>query len=150
VKSGEFLGIATGVLRSGTTTEAPSTVRESERGNNATPHPAATIAATACARGDSSRTRGANPAARHASRTKVADAGADSPETATGGPIALVEPGDRGEIDISARTLTLLVDEAVLARRREGWRRPPARYAAMVGGAEDGAVLRVWGGPEGR
>ncbi|MES2709579.1 MAG: dihydroxy-acid dehydratase [Verrucomicrobiota bacterium] len=73
------------------------------------------------------------------------------PEAAAGGPIALVEPGDLISIDIPARKITLLVDDEALAQRRENWKRPApkitggylARYAAMVCGAEEGAVLRV-------
>jgi dihydroxy-acid dehydratase len=41
-----------------------------------------------------------------------------SPEAGEGGLIALVQDGDRIEIDIPARSLTLAVDEAVLAARR--------------------------------
>jgi dihydroxy-acid dehydratase len=42
-----------------------------------------------------------------------------SPEAAEGGLIGLVEEGDRIDIDIPARSISLRVDEAVLARRRE-------------------------------
>jgi len=38
-----------------------------------------------------------------------------SPEAAEGGPIALVEDGDRIELDIPGRRLELLVDEQTLA-----------------------------------
>jgi dihydroxy-acid dehydratase len=41
-----------------------------------------------------------------------------SPEAAEGGPIALVEEGDRIRIDIPARSIDVLVDEATLAKRR--------------------------------
>ena len=41
-----------------------------------------------------------------------------SPEAAEGGAIALVEEGDRIEIDIPARTINALVDDATLAKRR--------------------------------
>ena len=41
-----------------------------------------------------------------------------SPEAAEGGAIGLIEDGDRIEIDIPARTINALVDEATLARRR--------------------------------
>lgn len=51
-----------------------------------------------------------------------------SPEAAEGGPIALVEDGDRITIDIPARTVTLHVDEATLAARRAAWHRPPQKY----------------------
>src|SRR6202000_2640147 len=42
-----------------------------------------------------------------------------SPEAAEGGLIALVEDGDRIEIDIPARSISLVVDDATLAKRRE-------------------------------
>ena len=73
-----------------------------------------------------------------------------SPEAAAGGPLALVRDGDQIKIDIPGRRLELLVDEAELARRRGAWRPPApkftrgalARYAALVGSAAMGAVLR--------
>jgi dihydroxy-acid dehydratase len=52
-----------------------------------------------------------------------------SPESAVGGPLALVRDGDMIELDVEARTLHLLVDEAELARRRAAWV-PPAPKAA--------------------
>lgn len=71
-----------------------------------------------------------------------------SPEAAEGGPIALVEDGDRIRLDIPARKLELLVDEATLAARRAKWQAPPpkiktgwlARYAKVVTSAHTGAV----------
>ena len=42
-----------------------------------------------------------------------------SPEAAEGGLIALVEDGDRIEIDIPSRTIKLEVSDAVLAERRK-------------------------------
>lgn len=44
-----------------------------------------------------------------------------SPEAAKGGPLALVQDGDLIELDIDKRSLTLHVDEAVLAERRAKW-----------------------------
>ncbi len=41
-----------------------------------------------------------------------------SPESAVGGPLALVQSGDRIRLDVPARTLSLLVDEEELASRR--------------------------------
>jgi dihydroxy-acid dehydratase len=72
-----------------------------------------------------------------------------APEAAHGGPIALVETGDRVRVDIPNRTLDILVDESVLAERRTGWepiaprytRGALAKYAKLVGSAESGAVL---------
>src|SRR5947199_4599719 len=53
-----------------------------------------------------------------------------SPEAGEGGPIGLIEEGDRIRIDIPARRIDVVVDEATLARRRQvmeargpdGWR----------------------------
>jgi len=70
------------------------------------------------------------------------------PEAAEGGPIALVENGDRIRIDAEAGTIDLLVDEAVLAERRAAWK-PRVndyqsgalwRYSRNVGPAYKGAV----------
>jgi dihydroxy-acid dehydratase len=47
-----------------------------------------------------------------------------SPEAAEGGPLGLVRDGDMIELDVAAGTLTLEVDAAELARRREGWQPP--------------------------
>jgi L-arabonate dehydrase len=52
-----------------------------------------------------------------------------APESAVGGPLALVRSGDRIKLDTDARRLDLLVDDAELARRRAGWS-PPARKDA--------------------
>ncbi len=48
-----------------------------------------------------------------------------TPEAAVGGPLALVQNGDRIRLSVSRRRLDLLVDEAELARRRAAYR-PPA------------------------
>jgi dihydroxy-acid dehydratase len=71
-----------------------------------------------------------------------------APEAPHGGPIALVQDGDRIRLDVEARTLDLLVDEAELATRRAGWKpREPryttgvlGKYAKLVGSAAQGAV----------
>jgi dihydroxy-acid dehydratase len=71
-----------------------------------------------------------------------------SPEAAEGGPIALIQDGDRISLDIPARRLELLVDEATLEARRNAWVAPPpkiakgwlARYARVVTSAHTGAV----------
>ncbi len=71
-----------------------------------------------------------------------------APEAFDGGPIALVADGDLIAVDIPRRRLDLLVDEAELDRRRAGWKRPApnytsgalAKYAALVSGADRGAV----------
>jgi dihydroxy-acid dehydratase len=49
-----------------------------------------------------------------------------APESAVGGPLALVQDGDEIELDVARRTLTLRVPEDELARRRAAWKpRPP-------------------------
>ena len=71
-----------------------------------------------------------------------------SPEAAEGGPIALIEDGDRIRLDIPNRKLDLLVDDGVLAARRAAWTVPEpkiktgwlARYAKVVTSAYTGAV----------
>ena len=71
-----------------------------------------------------------------------------APEATDGGPIAFVRDGDTILIDVRALRLELLVDEAELARRREGWAPLPPRYtrgvlakfAKLVQGADTGAI----------
>ncbi len=71
-----------------------------------------------------------------------------APEAALGGPIALVEETDEISIDVTARRLDLLVDEAELAARRARWSPPApryaggvmAKYAALVSSASEGAT----------
>jgi dihydroxy-acid dehydratase len=71
-----------------------------------------------------------------------------APEAVDGGPIGLVRDGDRIRIDIEARTLDLLVDEAELEARRATFAPLPPRYtrgvlhkyAQLVGSASRGAV----------
>jgi len=83
-----------------------------------------------------------------------------SPEAAEGGLIGLVEEGDRIQIDIPARSISLLVDDTILAQRRqamlgrkaEAWK-PVKRtrkvsmalkaYAALTTSAARGAVRVV-------
>lgn len=74
-----------------------------------------------------------------------------SPEAADGGLLALVENGDMISIDIPARQLNLLVDDAEIERRRQNWSGAPdrhiggwlRRYAHMVSSACEGAVLKI-------
>jgi dihydroxy-acid dehydratase len=56
-----------------------------------------------------------------------------SPESYVGGPLALVEDGDPIQLDVANRKLNLLVSEDELARRRERWTQPPARYGRGYG-----------------
>ena len=51
-----------------------------------------------------------------------------SPESAVGGPLALVRTGDLIRIDIGERRLELLVPDEELAARRRDWTPPPQPY----------------------
>jgi dihydroxy-acid dehydratase len=51
-----------------------------------------------------------------------------TPESFVGGPLALVRDGDRIELDVPARRLQLLVDDAELERRRAAWKPPKAHF----------------------
>ena len=72
-----------------------------------------------------------------------------SPEAMEGGTIAIVEDGDEILIDLNKRKLELLVDEKVLAERKQKWTPPTpkinhgylARYAKLVSSAAKGAVF---------
>ena len=74
-----------------------------------------------------------------------------APEAVDGGPIALVADGDRIVVDVAARTIDLMVDEAELDRRRAQVKHPEPRYttgvlakfARLVTGAERGAVTEA-------
>jgi dihydroxy-acid dehydratase len=71
-----------------------------------------------------------------------------APESEVGGPIGLVEEGDTIRVDVPARSLDVLVDEAALEERRRRWKPREARYptgalakyAQLVGSASNGAV----------
>ena len=56
-----------------------------------------------------------------------------APESHVGGPLALVRTGDPISLDVAARTLTLDVDDAELARRRAAWHRPRPRFERGYG-----------------
>ncbi|MBU2591251.1 MAG: dihydroxy-acid dehydratase [Nitrospinae bacterium] len=72
-----------------------------------------------------------------------------SPEAMVGGPIALIENGDKIHIDIHNRKITLQVDDDTLNKRRQGWSAPEpkikkgylARYAKVVTSANTGAIV---------
>ncbi|XBG73744.1 dihydroxy-acid dehydratase [Enterococcus cecorum] len=88
---------------------------------------------------------------RFSGATRGIAVGHISPEAVAGGPLALVEDGDEITIDLTNRTLNLLVSEEELAKRREnlpkfefkvkkGWL---ARYTALVTSANTGGIMRV-------
>ncbi|MDR0469385.1 MAG: dihydroxy-acid dehydratase, partial [Peptococcaceae bacterium] len=62
--------------------------------------------------------------------TRGAAIGHISPEGAAGGLIALIQDDDIVSIDIPARKLELLVDEAEIEKRRKAWAGPPDRGAS--------------------
>ena len=88
---------------------------------------------------------------RFSGGTRGAAIGHISPEAAEGGVIGLVREGDRISIDIPARKLELLVDEAELERRRKDWKPYPKeitssilrRYSRMASSAAKGAVTKI-------
>ena len=71
-----------------------------------------------------------------------------APEAVDAGPIAFVRDGDLIRVDIAARSLDLLVDQAELAARHDGWAPLPprytrgvlAKYSKLVHSATEGAV----------
>ncbi|MBB4933352.1 dihydroxy-acid dehydratase [Lipingzhangella halophila] len=56
-----------------------------------------------------------------------------APESAAGGPLALVRDGDEIELDIPNRRLALLVDDTELERRRAEWSPPAPAYRRGYG-----------------
>jgi len=76
-----------------------------------------------------------------------------APEAAIGGPLALVQDGDRIRIDADTRRIDVLIAENELARRRAIWAAPAprhsagalAKYAQLVGQADLGAVTHAGG-----
>lgn len=86
---------------------------------------------------------------RFSGATRGAAIGHVSPEAAVGGNIALIEEGDTIEIDIDSNTISVLVSEEEMERRRASWKpRAPritsgylSRYAKLVTSGTKGAVL---------
>ena len=87
---------------------------------------------------------------RFSGASRGASIGHVSPEAADGGNIALIEEGDIIEINIPEASINVKVDESVLDERRaklvfpepnvkSGWL---ARYARLVSGADQGAVMK--------
>jgi L-arabonate dehydrase len=56
-----------------------------------------------------------------------------APESAVGGPLALVRDGDEIELDVAHRRLTLHVSDDELARRRAAWTPPSPHYTRGYG-----------------
>ena len=87
---------------------------------------------------------------RFSGGTKGASIGHISPEATQGGLIAVIEENDRIKIDIPAKSIELLVDQAEIEKRFAHWKKPEpkiktgymARYAEMVMSAGNGAVFK--------
>jgi dihydroxy-acid dehydratase len=71
-----------------------------------------------------------------------------TPEASEGGPIAIIETGDKISIDAENNTVNLELSDAEIAERLSKWKKPPARYtrgvlakfAASAASASEGAV----------
>ncbi|SDN60156.1 dihydroxy-acid dehydratase [Halomonas shengliensis] len=78
-----------------------------------------------------------------------------TPEAFDGGPLALVEDGDRITIDAEADTIDVDLPDEELMRRRAAWRQPAprytrgvlAKYARLVSSASTGAVTDAESSP---
>lgn len=74
-----------------------------------------------------------------------------APEAARGGPLAALREGDVVIIDVEKRLLQAEMGDNAIRERLKTWQAPAlrypagvfARYAALVGSAADGAILRV-------
>jgi dihydroxy-acid dehydratase len=71
-----------------------------------------------------------------------------TPEASEGGPIAIIETGDKISIDAENNTVNVDLSDAEITERLSKWQKPPARYtrgvlakyAASVTSASEGAV----------
>ena len=86
---------------------------------------------------------------RFSGASRGASIGHVAPEAASGGPIGLVQEGDSITIDIPNASITLNVSDEELAARKAAYVAPEpnvksgwlARYAKLVSGANQGAVM---------
>ncbi len=75
-----------------------------------------------------------------------------SPEAYRGGLIAFVEDGDSISYDLEKGTLTLEVEESIIAKRKKNWSRPPQKitkgvlaiYGATCCPPEEGGAMQPW------
>lgn len=87
---------------------------------------------------------------RFSGATRGACIGHVSPEAAEGGMIAFVEDGDLIAINMHECSISLEVDDKVIAERKSGWVKPEpkvkhgylARYAKLVTSANTGAIFK--------
>ncbi|MCK6257962.1 dihydroxy-acid dehydratase [Fictibacillus sp. KIGAM418] len=74
-----------------------------------------------------------------------------SPEAAEGGPIAFLENGDHIFIDLTQRSINIMLSTEELESRKTDWRQPEpkikqgylARYSKLVTSANTGGVLKI-------
>jgi dihydroxy-acid dehydratase len=73
-----------------------------------------------------------------------------SPEASEGGPIAVVQDGDKISLDVTAGTIHLDVPDNEIERRLDAWKKPASKitkgylslYARLASSADEGAVIR--------
>jgi len=88
---------------------------------------------------------------RFSGATRGISIGHISPEAAEGGPIAFIQDGDKIQIDLTNRTIEVLLTEKELKAREKNWQPPSskvkngylARYSKLVTSANTGAVLKI-------
>ncbi|TCP28929.1 dihydroxyacid dehydratase [Scopulibacillus darangshiensis] len=88
---------------------------------------------------------------RFSGATRGIAVGHISPEAAEGGPIGLIENGDQILIDLTNRSINLLLTDEEINQRRNNWIQPEpkiksgylARYAKLVTSANTGGVLKI-------
>jgi len=69
-----------------------------------------------------------------------------APESAIGGPLALVRTGDVIELDVPKRTISVQVSDEELTRRRREWKAPPPRYQRGYGAMFSRHITQANGG----
>ena len=73
-----------------------------------------------------------------------------SPEAAEGGPLAIVENGDKISIDVINSTIHLHVSDGEIERRLKNWQKPEPKvkkgylnlYSRLASSADEGAIIR--------
>lgn len=66
-----------------------------------------------------------------------------SPESYVGGPLAIVQNGDRIKLSVASRELNLLVSEEEIAERRAKWTAPSPRFARGYGAIYSNQVTQA-------
>ena len=87
---------------------------------------------------------------RFSGGTRGAAIGHVSPEAASGGPIGLIHEGDLISINITTKSIELMIPEFAIEKRKAEWKAPApritkgymARYAKQVSSASEGAIVK--------